>query len=614
MSEPRLSDWYLGRILLNTRLILEYWNDRSGRFEDATGPSPNYNHCLRALAWLYLNETPGNPHFGDRCVLEIIRTAGDNMIADCRAENDPGTTGLLGPEWLALNMLECVEMLGDRLGPERLAAWRAALVEHLDWMSRINNYIVAAPNHIVWRMALLHKGGEVLGRPDYCRVARMVARQGCRMQTHDGYWDESRRGHGPSPNYHRTHIHGLDLYQRWSGDEEVLPTLLKGIEFAVRSAYPDGTPIEAFDGRQPYLAAFAVGMAANALSRTADGRRLLRLQQRRLDELELTCGDKPTGFAVLWYLFASTDFMFDCFRYAADGDERPLPQESDGHTDTFRFSGDGRVGGGLVRRCGDWLLAVSAAESDIPKLTNHVYNCERQNGISLWHAGAGLIVGGGNRTRNHVPLCNAHVITGWCGVDCVGGRYADELVPNGGMPILSNGRDTSASDPVKSCYLPIQRQCESTGDGARLTLRFTHATVELILRTLDDSRVAVDYAWESAGVTKVLLQVPVPVFWPGAFTLDGVAKKLGDMENVVSDPLASMMTMPARAGRRVSYRLAGDAPTRVTWPLEPIKNWKIKSMNYVPDLRYAPLYFVAVISREFHGDAGSGRLLTVEVG
>lgn len=606
-----IRDWYLKTLLKNLSLILEQWDDQQGVFTLKGKWVDHCTHGLRVWAYFCTHQEPGNPYYQDDAVVERVGRAGDYLVADTEKE-DPGTTGRLGAEWLALNLLESLEMLGDRLGSERVARWQAALREHMDYLKQINNYIVAAPNHIIWRMALLYRAGLYFDDAGYRETATFIARQAARMQTADGYWDESRRGHGPSPNYHRTQIHGLDLYQRWSGDEAVLPALEKGIELAVRMAYPDGTPIDTFDGRQPYLAAFAVGMAANALSRTARGRRLLRLQNKRLDELSICDGRSPTGFAVAWYLYAATDFMLDCLRYCQEGDEQALPAEADSHRDTFMLSGDGVIGGGTVRRSGDWTLAVSACQSDIPRLTNHVYNCERQNGFSLHHASAGLLVGGGNRTRNHAPLCNAHVITGWQGVDVQGGRYEDRFVPNHGMPILADGTDTAPKTPVKGCYLPIRRQVEHTDRGARLTLDFMHASIRFDLLLLDDRHAAVDYAFESAGVKKILLQVPVPIFHPHRFKLNGTNQRLGDIEDVRTLDVGTGLTVEA-GGKTVRYLPAEQAAMQFTWPLEPIKNWKLKKMNYIPDEFYAPLYAIGLMIREFKTASAHGRLLTVEV-
>ena len=72
------------------------------------------------------------------------------------------------------------------------------------------------------------------------------------------------------------------------------------------------------------------------------------------------------------------------------------------------------------------------------------------------------------------------------------------------------------------------------------------------------------------------------------------------------------MALRAR-GCQVTYEPASEAPARFTFALEPIKNWRFAKMNYVPDVRYQPLYTVGVLSRELREPQARGRLLTITV-
>jgi len=630
MAAETLRDWYYRRILKNIPYILSHFDENRGVFRREQGKDAAYWHCLRPLAYLYKNELSGNPYFRDDSILEKIIRQGDaickvaqaaktsagamqkigDLAFDTDADESTGR-GSLGVEWIPYNLVECIDWLGDELGTNRKAAWTRAVAAHLDGMKLVSNYISTAPNHFIWRAALLYRAGQLFDNAAWRRSGGFLARQVSRMQTADGYWDEAHRGQGPSPNYHRTHLHGLDLYYRFSGDDEVRDALYKGVEFAVRAAYPDGTPIETFDGRQPYLAAFAVGMAANALSRTPRGRRLLRNQTSRLDELGVTDATSPTGFAVNWYAFATTDFMTDCVRFMEEGPEEPLPQEADGHEDTFALSGSGGVGGGVVARRGKWFLAVSAAETDVPRFIPNVYITERQSGFSVRHDDAGVVAGGGNRMRNHAPLANAHVLTGWMGVDCAAGVYGERFVANQGLPI-KGGTTTEWSDPVKCCYTPIRRRAELTKTGARLQLEFMHAHVRFDLAAIDDKRFEVGYSFESVDARKVLLQVPIPLFHPGRFAVDGKPYEADDLTKLATLPVTKDLALEARRVT-VRYKAASGAPTFFTYALEPIKNWSFQGLNYTPDVQYKPLYTVGILSSEFAGGRGEGVLVTVEI-
>jgi len=606
VSDTPIRDWYLRRIVGNVPFMLGLFDGDAGCFRCEPGHDRDYQHAVRPLAYLYAHKIDGNPYHRDASILDKVIREGD---AICDSEQ-PSLHGTLGAEWVPLNLLQAIEWVDDELDAKRRARWTDAIWRHLEQMKLVSNYLATAPNHFIWRAALLVRAGQMFDNDNWRRTGQLWARQICRMQLPDGYWDESRRGQGPSPNYHRTQLHGLDLYYRFSNNPEVKDVLYKGIEFAVRAAYPDGTPIETLDGRQPYVAAFAVGMAANALTRTPQGRRLIRNQIRRMDELGLTDAKHPCGFALTWYVFATTDFMVDCHRFAEDGPDTPLPQEDESCSNVFPLNGQAGAGGAVTTKRGPWMLAVSAAETDVPRFGPHVYITERQSMFSAYHDAAGLIVGGGNRMRNHVPLANAHVITGWRDVDCVGGVFGDHLVSHQGLPVQDG--TTEANSPVKGCYHPIQRRAEIQSDGATLWLEFLHAHIRFDLKVVSPQQMSIRYAFEAVSARKILLQVPIPLFHPGRFQIDGIDHQVGDMEDVQTLPVTRNVRLGAR-GCTVDYTPADGDPVLFTYPLQPINNWKFNRMNYVPDVHFKPLYTVGLLSHEFHGDEGRGTLLTIDV-
>jgi len=609
MSAVSLKDWYYKRILNNVPFLLKHFDEKKGIFTLGDGRDKLYWHSLRPLAFLYKNDLPDNPWFADKSVLDKVLRQGDRI---CEEGKISGAD--LGVEWIPFNLLECMDILGNEIGSKRRACWQKAVTGHLEEMKLISNYISTAPNHFIWRMALLYRAGQLFGNDAWMQTAQFAARQVTKMQTVDGYWDEAHRGQGPSPNYHRTHLHGLDLYYRYSGDEEVKNALHKGIDFAIRTAYPDGTPIDAFDGRQPYLAAFAAGMAANALSRTPRGRRLLRRQCEQLDTLGVTDVHSPVGFAVSWYAFATTDFMLDCYRFFEEGPEEPLPSELDGWRDVFVFNGHEGEGGGLVALRGEWFAAVSAAETDVPRFITNVYITERQSGYSLYHKRAGLVAGGGNRMRDHAPFANAIVLTGWDDVDCKFGVFPDELITNHGLPAPEGSTAGFAewNDPVKSTYHPIRRAARFTDGGMQLTLDFLHAEVRFNFQPTANGAFAITYAFECVDVKKLLLQIPIPLFHPASFRVDKEVYEVTDLKRLRIVEVKKTIRLQGRHAK-VKYAVAAKAPYRFTYPLEPMKNWHLKGINYAEDPYFKPLYTVGILSAEFTTPKAEGTLATIEV-
>ena len=621
-------EWYFRKIMANIPFLLENFDEQRGSF--CCGEAKD-QHCLRPLAWFYKNRVAGNPYFGDASILNKILRAGDSMCANATVSRHSGT---LGGEWTPYNLAECLDWLGGEVGKERAARWRAKLAEHLELLKQTSNYIATAPNHFIWRAALFYRAGALFDHDAWRRTGAMLARQICKAQTPDGYWEEAHRGQGPSPSYHRVHLHGFDLYYRVSNDPDVKPALDKAVEFAVRAAYPDGVAIETFDGRQPYAGVFAAGMAANALSRTPAGRRLLRNQMAASDKLGGLDARNPVGYAMRWYSLAGTDFMLDGYIHLDDGpsesEMEPLPQERESHSDTFMLSGQNGIGGGAVFRKGPWFAAVSAAESDVARFIPNVYITERQSGFSVFHQDAGLLVGGGNRMRSHIPLANAIVLTGYQDVDCTAGVFSapylnaapQDFTPNEQTPYVTASQPRHGHegiDPVKCCYHPIQRRVElrksGAGEvtGAELFLEFMHGTIRFKLRAIDARRFEIAYAFDTLNVKKILLQVPVPVFHPGEFEIDGKQHKVEDLEKLESLPIKERLTLKAR-DRGVRYKLAEPEAAAFTFPLEPVKNAKAKGINYEPDAVFKPLYTIGLISREFRAERKDGVLLTIEIG
>ncbi len=81
---------------------------------------------------------------------------------------------------------------------------------------------------------------------------------------------------------------------------------------------------------------------------------------------------------------------------------------------------------------------------------------------------------------------------------------------------------------------------------------------------------------------------------------------------MVTETIQRELSLRARGGR-VSYLLPENVAAESTYAVEPIKNWRFKGMNYVPDVKYEPLHTVGLISRIFTSPKEQGVLLVVPV-
>ena len=108
------------------------------------------------------------------------------------------------------------------------------------------------------------------------------------------------------------------------------------------------------------------------------------------------------------------------------------------------------------------------------------------------------------------------------------------------------------------------------------------------------------------------MQVPVPLFYPERFSLDGKLFNNIKLENVESISFKHQLELNSR-GHQVKYILAEGIAAYFTFPMEPIKNWYFEGLNYKPDVHFKHLYTVGLISAEFKKGEDKGTLVDIEV-
>ena len=152
-------------------------------------------------------------------------------------------------------------------------------------------------------------------------------------------------------------------------DAAVLPALDRAARYHASLTYPDGSPVETVDGRNPYHAGVRLGNAG--FSHTAAGRGYL---------------------ARLHGLFLAEGARFDP-DYAANlllnGGRGEAEETAAGRARHVYRMGDEAT----AVRNSPWFLCLSAFVVDFPQ---NRWGQDRQNFVSVFHDSVGLVLGGGN--------------------------------------------------------------------------------------------------------------------------------------------------------------------------------------------------------------------------
>jgi hypothetical protein len=196
-----------------------------------------------------------------------------------------------------------------------------------------------------------------------------------------GYWEEH---HGPALGYNYLTYHGVDEYTAWSGDPAGTAALRRGLDLHQHWTYPDGTPIECIDGRMRHLHQ-PLGWGTAGFTRWPEGRGYARLLLERLRELAPLSGETVARVASACLLLT-------------EGEEAPPPQARECYRATLEDCS-------VVRKEGPWVVALSGQCS--PTWEDNQFVLDRQAAISVWHAGAGLVIDGSN-SKHQAQLATFH--------------------------------------------------------------------------------------------------------------------------------------------------------------------------------------------------------------
>ena len=418
--------------------LLKSQDPKTGRFGQGIWVVIDQN-VLLPLAAAWSTHDPSNPYYHSPQVLDAILKGGDALI-DAQDANgqwlfnkkDGSTWGQIYQPWTYTRWLRAFQMIRDAMPPERRDRWEKALLLGYTGISkeeRENDRTGNLHNIPAHHAMGLYFACKVFSRPEWCTQGAAFLHRIADSQSSDGYWSEHV---GPVVLYGTVYVEALGTYLAASKtDDGIRATLRRAAIFHSHFTYPDGTDVETIDERNPYYGKVRVPNVGFTFS--PEGRGYL------VRQLHLLKSQIPADDAASLLLYGEDGEAVDC---AAGDFDYTLP------------SGKAEV----VRRA-PWFLVVSAFTA--PVLQKRWVQ-DRQNFVSVYHDGVGLILGGGNTKLQ----------PGW----------SNFTVGNPDLLRLKPGdEDPNFLPPPGIRHVPDAARITHTGKavGVELTYGSDHASIEL---------------------------------------------------------------------------------------------------------------------------------------
>ena len=562
-----------------------------------------------SLAHLYRFEHPDNPHCGDESCLELAVGLVDKFVEEWRWRTGQGLAveGREVPHYVAAAL---IEWLGDKISAERREAW-AAHGEAWAEQALKKPFGFTGTYHDSWRILSLYRLGRALGREEWSEMAVHFYRQMLSYQTPEGFWEEGRH-HGPSMRYNGLMLPTLAWMYRLTGGDEFREAASRLAAFMAAYSYPDGITVGPFDGRNSPMMGFfpaCAGMELAPESRVLSARAFQLWKDLGSPEdpglvVEATRDAVRLAFYAADHCIYLTDFVPEAERAAALDESGALPVDCGGTVEHHSTVFDG-----LLHHEGDWVLALSGQNSDVPRIGRSIYRLERQSRIELWHPKARLVLGGGHSLREvELPYVNAILDTGYAGssdfgrLDVAGtGKLARSRDGSrAGGKVKGEGDDRPDYGLVQSYFTPRMARARVEAGAPELELVFAHGTVRFRFGFPSPEKVEIDADWDVRRLDRLCLQIPVPV-WSGAkLSLDGRETPGG------GEPIEVKKEVRAQGGPfEASYCLAvpEGVPCRVHWPLaaQPTHS------NLFEDAPFRPAFALALVSCQWEKPEQTGR-------
>ena len=388
--------YYLDQLVKGVPVVMKSFVEETGRFALA-GWIPEYQEVIYPLAYLATSKEPQTPYTGDMQLINAAMKGGD-ALRDSQYEDgtveflkqDGSSWGRIYPHKLLTAWLETYALLKDRLDADRRGRWEKGLnlmVEgtHQQILGKRNPRLFSGifrNDEVIWGWGNFEvnslsiwdglnvfRAGQIFERKEWQQNGQRMIHSA--LETLDPasfFWPEFG---GPSPSQQIEYLQAIGLYYEHSGDLAVVPYMERGLEFQIKYVYPDGSLVETLDGRARY-SSDPPAAAHFVFSQLEEGRRFAKFLVAQLMRRGTML---PLSSSLLLNL-----------RYYHEGDESKLPIEKK----SYNLNSGAKA---TVRRKAPWFYALSGFTTPT---TRNRWGLDRQNFVSVWHEGVGLIIGGGN--------------------------------------------------------------------------------------------------------------------------------------------------------------------------------------------------------------------------
>jgi hypothetical protein len=330
-----------------------------------------------AFALVYTADWPENPYRGD-----------PRMLASAIAGMEAGLAPETWHEWMRhppnrqlQAYLLAYDALKDKVPAELAEYWRDRLNRMVEcvidrWiepttyqLSFFSENTGTGTNHYAYHLANIYTAGKIFDRQDWRDLGERMMR---RLAGHEreGFFPEQRSG--VVIHYTWLTVNAVGQYHWQSGDERVLPHLMRCADFAWRISLPGDQVVILHDSRNNEPNVWGCGEFV--LSLTPEGRQLAR--QRILQRT--ASGVVSRSSPEFWFRTAENAIYF------RPGDEKVPPAEY-----VYEFL-DGRA---AIARTKGFTYGISAI---CARATDETYRVDQQNAVELNHEAVGRILSGAN--------------------------------------------------------------------------------------------------------------------------------------------------------------------------------------------------------------------------
>jgi hypothetical protein len=375
---PEWSSWppkaYLVKSLVKSvEQTLQTFHPETGRFGTDPWICQDQN-VLLPLAAAWSIKDPGNPYYHDKKLLEVIAKGGEALVDD-QDENgmwlfrkkDNSTWGQIHMPWTYSRWIRAYALVREALPKASRQKWEKGLLLGFSGIRKeqMGPRIQNIPCH---HAMALYIAGEVFKNEDWKQAAREYQQRVMKDQFPEGYWSEN---FGPVVGYNMVYIEALGVYYFFSKDPAVPEVLRRSVGFHSSALWSDGSSVSAIDERVIYSKSINIGNVGFTFSPEGRGFILSQLSK------ENNGGEK----------LVSGDYAAQMLLYGGKGEVLPLVSAQDKGASVIGTND------AVIVRQKPWEWAFSAYST--PAIQNRWIQ-DRQNHVDIFHANAGLIIGGGN--------------------------------------------------------------------------------------------------------------------------------------------------------------------------------------------------------------------------